>query len=66
MTGCVVGPDYARPSVETPLGYKQGGVREDSPAYIAARKKGFREARPSDAVERGDWWRVFRDPTSTG
>ncbi|WP_409567510.1 efflux transporter outer membrane subunit [Methylobacterium sp. J-030] len=62
MTGCVVGPDYARPSVETPLGYRYGGVREDSPAYVAARKKGFREARPSDAVERGDWWRVFRDP----
>ena len=62
VTGCVVGPDYSRPSVETPLGYKQGGVREDSPAYVAARKKGFREARPSDAVERGDWWRVFRDP----
>ncbi len=62
MTGCVVGPDYTRPSVETPLAYKQGGVREDSPAYVAARRKGWREARPSDAVERGDWWRVFKDP----
>ncbi|MDQ0446228.1 NodT family efflux transporter outer membrane factor (OMF) lipoprotein [Methylobacterium aerolatum] len=62
LTGCVVGPDYSRPSVETPLAYKQGGVREDSPGYVAARKKGWREARPADDVERGDWWRVFRDP----
>ena len=63
LAGCVVGPDYARPSVETPLAYKQGGTREDSPAFVAARKKGWREARPNDAAERGDWWRVFRDPT---
>ena len=62
LAGCVVGPDYSRPSVETPLAYKQGGVREDSPGYVAARKKGWREARPADSVERGDWWRVFRDP----
>ncbi len=61
LSGCVVGPDYSRPSVETPLAYKQGGVREDSPGYVAARKKGWREARPADGVERGDWWRVFRD-----
>ncbi len=59
----MVGPDYSRPSVETPLAYKQGGVHEDSPGYVAARRKGWREARPADAVERGDWWRVFRDST---
>ena len=63
LAGCVVGPDYARPSVETPLAYKQGGVREDSPGYVAARRKGWREAKPDDAAERGDWWRVFKDPT---
>ncbi|CAA2156929.1 Outer membrane protein OprM [Methylobacterium brachiatum] len=62
LAGCVVGPDYARPSVETPLAYKEGGKREDSPAVVAARKKGWREARPNDAAERGDWWRVFKDP----
>ncbi|MCJ2011411.1 efflux transporter outer membrane subunit [Methylobacterium sp. J-076] len=62
LAGCVVGPDYSRPSVETPLAYKQGGVREDSPGYVAARRKGWRESKPADAVERGDWWRVFRDP----
>jgi len=63
LAGCVVGPDYARPSVETPYAYKQGGLREDSPGTVAARKKGWREARPADAVERGDWWRIFHDST---
>jgi NodT family efflux transporter outer membrane factor (OMF) lipoprotein len=58
----MVGPDYSRPSVETPLAFKQGGVREDSAAYVASRK-GWRPARPNDGAERGDWWRVFKDPT---
>ncbi len=60
--GCMVGPDYVRPSVETPLGFKQGGMREDSVAYVQSRK-GWRASRPNDGAERGDWWRVFRDPT---
>ncbi|MGU3536346.1 efflux transporter outer membrane subunit [Methylobacterium sp. A54F] len=62
LSGCLVGPDYARPSVETPLGFKQGGAREDSAAAVAGRK-GWRIAQPNDAAERGDWWRVFKDPT---
>jgi len=60
-SGCLVGPDYTRSSVETPLGFKQGGMREDSLAYVRSRK-GWREAQPRDGAERGDWWRVFRDP----
>ena len=61
-SGCLVGPDYSRPSVETPLAFKQGGMREDSLAYVQA-QKGWRPALPNDAAERGDWWRVFNDPT---
>ncbi|WP_232628253.1 efflux transporter outer membrane subunit [Methylobacterium sp. Leaf118] len=61
-SGCLVGPDYTRPSVETPLGFKQGGLREDSLAHVQS-KKGWRIANPSDAAERGDWWRVFNDAT---
>lgn len=61
-TACMVGPDYSRPSVETPLAFKQGGTREDSAAYVASRK-GWRPAQPNDGAERGDWWRVFKDPT---
>ncbi|MBB2959708.1 NodT family efflux transporter outer membrane factor (OMF) lipoprotein [Methylobacterium sp. R2-1] len=61
-SGCLVGPDYSRPSVETPLAFKQGGMREDSLAYVQA-QKGWRPAVPNDAAERGDWWRAFNDPT---
>nr|WP_082494243.1 efflux transporter outer membrane subunit [Methylobacterium sp. Leaf106] len=61
LSGCMVGPDYSRPSVETPLAFKQGGMREDSVAHVATRK-GWRAAQPNDGAERGDWWRVFRDP----
>ena len=61
LSACLVGPDYSRPSVETPLGYKEGGAREDSAAYIRS-KQGWRPAKPNDGAVRGDWWRALRDP----
>ncbi len=60
VSGCLVGPDYTRPSVETPLGFKEGGAREDSLAQV--QRKNWRVARPNDAAERDDWWRILRDP----
>lgn len=62
LGGCMVGPDYVRPSVETPLVFKEGREREDSAAHVAS-KRGWRLAQPNDGAERGDWWRVFNDPT---
>lgn len=56
-SACLVGPDYARPSAETPLAFKEAS---GSP------EPGWRAARPSDAVPRGDWWSVFRDPVLDG
>ncbi|MGF3026443.1 efflux transporter outer membrane subunit [Methylobacterium aquaticum] len=56
LAGCLVGPDYARPTVETPPAFKEGGARPMPP-------RNWRPARPLDEAERGDWWRVFRDPT---
>jgi NodT family efflux transporter outer membrane factor (OMF) lipoprotein len=54
---CLVGPDYARPSVETPLAFKESA----SPAAQV-----WKAARPNDAVPRGDWWSVFHDPVLDG
>ena len=48
MTGCVVGPDYARPTVVTPEAYKE--------------VDGWKVAQPKDDVIRGAWWAVFGDP----
>jgi multidrug efflux system outer membrane protein len=49
-TGCTVGPNYHRPSVDVPSSFK-----EAPPA-------GWKEAAPNDAIAKGDWWEVFGDP----
>jgi NodT family efflux transporter outer membrane factor (OMF) lipoprotein len=49
-SGCSVGPDYVRPSAETPSAYKEiSGVE-------------WKPAQPSDGTGRGPWWDVFADP----
>jgi outer membrane protein, multidrug efflux system len=48
LAGCVAGPDYLKPAVETPPAWKL----ED----------GWREATPSDAEPKGPWWQRFDDP----
>ncbi|HEV2363248.1 MAG TPA: efflux transporter outer membrane subunit [Caulobacteraceae bacterium] len=49
LAGCMVGPNYRRPAVATPSGYKEA--------------TGWAPAYPSDAADRRDWWTVFNDPT---
>lgn len=48
LTGCTVGPDYHRPSAPVPAGFKEA--------------QGWREAKPSDAKNRGPWWSIYNDP----
>jgi NodT family efflux transporter outer membrane factor (OMF) lipoprotein len=48
LAACAVGPDYVRPSVETPGTYKESGD--------------WQHARPLDAIDRGAWWTVYNDP----
>ena len=48
VQACAVGPNYVRPSAETPPAYKEA--------------LGWKTAEPRDAVERGPWWDVFGDP----
>ena len=52
LTSCMVGPDYSRPSVPTPVAYK-----ESPPAG-----EGWKVAQPGDHVPRGKWWEIFGDP----
>ncbi|HEY2481779.1 MAG TPA: efflux transporter outer membrane subunit [Caulobacteraceae bacterium] len=49
VAGCLVGPNYRRPSTPTPPAYKEA--------------EGWSPAQPSDAADRADWWTVFGDPT---
>src|SRR5579883_2820743 len=44
---CTVGPNYHRPSAPVPARYKEAG---------------FVVAHPADALARGAWWRIYRDP----
>jgi NodT family efflux transporter outer membrane factor (OMF) lipoprotein len=57
LAGCTVGPRYTRPSV--PL---SDGFKEATPAdYKTAGT--WRLGQPDDAAPRGEWWRMFGDPT---
>lgn len=49
LAACTAGPDYVRPSVETPSSYKEA--------------QGWKPAEPRDGQPRGAWWEVFDDPT---
>lgn len=48
LAGCSLAPDYLRPEVApVPEAYKE--------------MDGWKMAEPADAVERGAWWKVFKD-----
>ena len=46
--GCMVGPDYFKPSVPMTPAYKED--------------QGWKLARPLDDIPRGKWWEIFGDP----
>ena len=46
-SGCAVGPDYVRPTVDTPAQFKEAHR--------------WAKARPGDALPRGAWWTVYGD-----
>jgi NodT family efflux transporter outer membrane factor (OMF) lipoprotein len=58
LTGCLVGPKYQTPvaTLEAlPAAYKE------SPTQFKD-TEGWKVARPQDAMLRGPWWKVFKDP----
>ena len=50
LGGCTVGPKYVRPSTEVP------------PAYKESASPGFAAAQPADALAKGKWWEIYKDP----
>lgn len=62
LTGCVVGPNYHRPSVQAPPAYKEGssGAASVPPPQIP--NGGWKSAQPSDGLLKGKWWEIYRDP----
>ena len=47
IAGCTVGPDYVRPTMQSPAGYKE--------------TEGWKVAQPQDAIARGKWWEMYGD-----
>jgi NodT family efflux transporter outer membrane factor (OMF) lipoprotein len=56
LAGCMVGPKYHTPSVDTPAAYK-----ELTPADFP-NTDGWKVAQPKDDALRGKWWEIFNDP----
>jgi NodT family efflux transporter outer membrane factor (OMF) lipoprotein len=48
LTGCTVGPNYVKPTVEVPTAYRENA--------------GWQVAQPKDATLRGNWWEMFNEP----
>ncbi len=48
LGGCMVGPDYQRPTVAVPAQFKEAAP-------------GWKTAQPNDMAARGPWWEVFND-----
>lgn len=51
LGACKVGPDYQRPTVETPAEFKE-----------ALASGQWKTADPNDRTDRGRWWTAYQDP----
>ncbi len=48
LAGCMIGPDYKRPTAPIAVSYKE--------------LAGWEPAAPQDARDRGSWWSIYHDP----
>src|SRR3984885_5586052 len=55
LTGCMVGPNYSRPSAPIAPGYKE------APPASFKDQDGWKVTQPSDAQIKGNWWELFDD-----
>jgi NodT family efflux transporter outer membrane factor (OMF) lipoprotein len=56
LTGCMVGPNYKRPSAPMVPGFKE------APPVSFKNQDGWKVIQPSDAQLKGNWWELFGDP----
>ncbi|MGC2403434.1 MAG: efflux transporter outer membrane subunit [Acidobacteriaceae bacterium] len=56
LSGCMVGPNYTRPSVPMAPAFKE------APPPSFKEDDGWRVSQPSDAQLKGNWWELFGDP----
>lgn len=56
LAACSVGPTYERPEMATPQAFKEASRDADQTDK-------WKQAQPSEQLERGEWWVVFGDST---
>jgi len=52
LSGCVVGPNYHRPTAPISASFKEA--------------EGWSPSHPTDAIDKGAWWSMFNDPVLDG
>lgn len=57
-TGCMVGPNYKKPSTPPAPSFKE----DPPPDFKEAEKQGWSPAVPKDGYEKGRWWEIYNDP----
>jgi NodT family efflux transporter outer membrane factor (OMF) lipoprotein len=55
LTGCMVGPKYAKPTTPAPPAFKE------QPPESFKEVDGWKTAQPGDQMLRGKWWELFGD-----
>ena len=56
LNSCMVGPEYKRPPATSPAAYKE------LPPPNSPQASEWSLAQPNDALARGKWWEIYRDP----
>jgi NodT family efflux transporter outer membrane factor (OMF) lipoprotein len=60
LTGCMVGPNYVKPSTPMTTSFKELAP-DSSQSY-----DGWKPAQPGDQTPRGNWWEIYGDPQLNG
>jgi NodT family efflux transporter outer membrane factor (OMF) lipoprotein len=58
LTGCMVGPNYKRPSAPVPPAFKE----QPPPGFKEAQGAGWKPGQPADDRLKGKWWEIYKDP----
>jgi NodT family efflux transporter outer membrane factor (OMF) lipoprotein len=56
LTGCMVGPNYVKPSTPMAPGFKEQA------AAPSQANDGWKLAQPGNQTPRGNWWEIYGDP----
>ncbi len=52
VAGCAVGPNYSRPSAPIAPAFKEAA--------------GWTPSHPTDSLDKGAWWSIYKDPVLDG